>query len=63
MLVRLHANAATTPKMRAYIQASGRPVAEPANLSGRNTFAGKGASARTLCQHGASPCRSRSQAP
>ena len=27
MLVKLHANAATTPKMRAYIQASGRPVA------------------------------------
>ncbi len=28
MLVRLHANAATTPKVRAYIQASSRPVAE-----------------------------------
>lgn len=28
MLVKLHANAATTPKMRAYIQASGRSVAE-----------------------------------
>jgi len=26
MLVKLHANAATTPKMRAYIQASGQPV-------------------------------------
>ena len=28
MLVKLHANAATTPKMRAYIQASGLSVAE-----------------------------------
>ncbi|HEY5208041.1 MAG TPA: helix-turn-helix domain-containing protein, partial [Stellaceae bacterium] len=26
MLVKLHANAATTPKRRAYIQASGQPV-------------------------------------
>jgi transposase InsO family protein len=34
MLVRLHANAATTPKMRAYIQASGRPVAELAGELG-----------------------------
>jgi len=28
MLVKLHANAVTTPKMRAYIQASGQSVAE-----------------------------------
>jgi transposase-like protein len=34
MLVRLHANAATTPKMRVYIQASGRPVAELARELG-----------------------------
>jgi transposase InsO family protein len=34
MLVKLHANAATTPRTRAYIQASGRPVAELARQLG-----------------------------
>jgi transposase InsO family protein len=34
MLVKLHANAATTPKVRAYIQASSRPVAELASELG-----------------------------
>ena len=34
MLVKLHANAATTPRTRAYIQASGRPVAELAGELG-----------------------------
>ncbi|HEU0157273.1 MAG TPA: helix-turn-helix domain-containing protein [Stellaceae bacterium] len=34
MLVRLHANAVTTPQMRAYIQTSGRPVAELAHAPG-----------------------------
>jgi transposase InsO family protein len=34
MLVKLHANAATTPKVRAYIQASSRPVAELARELG-----------------------------
>lgn len=34
MLVKLHANAATTPKVRAYIQASGAPVAELARELG-----------------------------
>jgi hypothetical protein len=35
MLVKLHANAATTPKMRAYLQASGRPAAELARARRR----------------------------
>ena len=34
MLVKLHANAATTPKMRAYIQASGQPAAALARQLG-----------------------------
>ena len=34
MLVKLHANASTTPKIRAYIQASARPVAELARELG-----------------------------
>ena len=34
MLVKLHANAATTPKLRAYIQASDRSVAELADELG-----------------------------
>ena len=34
MLVKLHANAATTPKVRAYIQASSQPVAELARELG-----------------------------
>ncbi len=36
MLTRLHANATTTPKTRAWIQASGRPVAELAAALGVN---------------------------